>query len=93
MALPEQKAALVNWAIDEPFKHKLPSITPTPDESQESARIMAEVNTYADEMLVKFILGTEPLSNFDAYVNTIKRMGIDRAIEIQNAALTRYNAR
>jgi putative aldouronate transport system substrate-binding protein len=93
LAFPEQKAAIVNWAIDEPFKHKIPSVTPTPDESQESARIMAEVNTYADEMLVKFILGTEPLSNFDTYVSTIKRMGIDRAVEIQNAALARYNAR
>jgi putative aldouronate transport system substrate-binding protein len=95
LAFPEQKAAIINWAIDEPFKHKLPSITPTPDESQESARIMAEVNTYADEMLVKFILGTEVLTDasWNTYISTIRRMGIDRALEIQNAALTRYNAR
>lgn len=54
---------------------------------------MAEINAYADEMMVKYILGTEPLSSFDTYVETVKRMGIDRALEIQNAALVRYNNR
>jgi putative aldouronate transport system substrate-binding protein len=54
---------------------------------------MNEINTYQSEMEIKFILGTENLSGWDTYVSTIKRMGIDRAIEIQNAALARYNAR
>ena len=40
-----------------------------------------------------FILGTENLNNWDNYVNTIKKFGIDRAIEIQNAALSRYLVR
>jgi putative aldouronate transport system substrate-binding protein len=93
MILPEQKAGPGNWMIKDPFKHRLPPITPSPDESREFAQIMSEVNTYADEMVVKFILGTEPLSNWDTYVNTIKQMGIDRAVAIQNAALVRYNAR
>ncbi|GHT55526.1 sugar ABC transporter permease [Spirochaetia bacterium] len=92
-ALPEQKAAPSTWAISDPYKYKMPPVTPSPAESQEFARIMSEINTYVNEMRVKFILGTEPISNFDAYVNIIKRMGIDRAIEIQNAALARYNAR
>jgi putative aldouronate transport system substrate-binding protein len=93
LSYPEQKEAIANWTIDDPFKHRLPPITPSPEESQEIARIMGEINSYADEMLTKFILGTEPLSGFDAYVNNVRRMGIDRAIEIQNAALARYNAR
>ncbi|MDR2096624.1 MAG: extracellular solute-binding protein [Treponema sp.] len=95
MALPEQKAGPDIWKIDAPYKHKLPPITPTPEESREFARIMSEVNTYADEMMVKFILGTEAITDasWNAYVNTIKRMGIARAVEIQNAALARYNAR
>jgi putative aldouronate transport system substrate-binding protein len=54
---------------------------------------MNEINTYQNEMELKFILGTESLSNWSTYVSTIKRMGIDRAVEIQNAALARYNAR
>ncbi|MDR0450982.1 MAG: extracellular solute-binding protein [Treponema sp.] len=93
MALPEQKAGPDNWAIKEPFKHRLPPITPTPEESREFAQIMNEINTYTDEMITKFILGTEPLSSWDTFVSTIRRMGIDRALAIQNAALTRYNRR
>jgi len=93
LAWPEQRQALVNWAIDDPFKHKLPPVTTTPDESKESASIMNDINTYADEMMVKFILGTEPISNYDTYISTLKKMGIDRAVEIQNAALVRYKAR
>ena len=90
---PQQTEAVNNWAIPDPFRHRLPNITPTPEESQEFAQIMTEVNTYANEMMVRFILGTEPLSNFDTYITTIRRMGIDRAIDIYNAALVRYNNR
>jgi putative aldouronate transport system substrate-binding protein len=88
---------LVAWDAWQPtpevLKHRLPPITPTAEESAEFARIMNEINTYYREMMTKYILGLEDLDTFDAYVNTIKRMGIDRAIELQNAALARYNAR
>jgi putative aldouronate transport system substrate-binding protein len=54
---------------------------------------MNDITTYADEMVLKFIMGTENLSGFDNFVSTIQRLGINRAIEIQNGALNRYNAR
>jgi putative aldouronate transport system substrate-binding protein len=93
LTLPEQRQALDKWVWDGWLKQVVPSITPTPDESREFARIMNEINTYKNEMELKFILGTENLSSWSTYVSTIKRMGIDRAVEIQNAALARYNAR
>jgi putative aldouronate transport system substrate-binding protein len=94
-ALPVQKEGAQLWAIDGATKYVLPSVTPTPQESQELARIINEINTYRNEMEIKFILGLEPLTDaaWNAYVGTIKRMGIDRALEIQNAALDRYNRR
>jgi putative aldouronate transport system substrate-binding protein len=91
--MPEQQDALKLWVFPEMLNHLMPPVTPTSEESREYARIMNEINTYQTEMEIKFILGTESLSGWDNYVNTIKRMGIDRAVEIQNAALTRYNAR
>jgi putative aldouronate transport system substrate-binding protein len=91
--LPEQSGAIKAWAGWEGRKHKVPPITPTVEESREFARIMNEVNAYRDEMFAKFLIGTESLSNWDNFVNTVKRMGIERAVEIQNAALARYNAR
>ena len=61
--------------------------------SAKTASIMSEVNTYRDEMVVRFITGQEPLSNFGDFQARLKQMGIERAIEIQQAALARYNAR
>jgi len=75
------------------FAWLMPPITLSPDEGNESARIMNDVNTYRDEMVAKFIMGTEPLSNYDAFINTIKGMGLDRAIQLQQDALDRYYAR
>jgi putative aldouronate transport system substrate-binding protein len=54
---------------------------------------MNEVNTYITEMTTKFILGTEPLGSYDSFIATVRRMGIERAVEIENAALARYNNR
>lgn len=90
---PEQKAALKLFADTDGIKYCLPNITPTQEESKEYAAIMNDINTYRDEMEVKFILGTESLDNFDKYVETIESMGLSRALEIQNTALERYNAR
>ena len=54
---------------------------------------MTDINTYRTEMTYKFITGQESLDNFDAFVEQIKSQDIEDAIEIQQAALDRYNAR
>jgi putative aldouronate transport system substrate-binding protein len=71
----------------------VPPLTPTAEESAEYASIMNEINTYSNEMLTRFVLGTENLSNWDTYVRTINNMRLPRALEIQNAALARYSRR
>jgi putative aldouronate transport system substrate-binding protein len=93
--LPEQKAALSAYNTPGASKYLLPPLTPTQQESRELASIMNEVNTYAEEMMTKFLLGTEALTDasWNAFVAAVKRMDIDRALAIQNAALARYNAR
>ena len=89
----QEKDAYQTWANIDADKYLLPPITPTPEESQEYATIMNEINSYKDEMYLKFLFGDESLDAFDNYVNTIKGMGLDRAIEIQTNALDRYNNR
>ena len=69
------------------------TISPKTEEAQQLASIINEVNTYKSEMFTKFVMGTEPLDNFDNYVDTIKKMNIDAAIAIKQAALDRYNKR
>jgi putative aldouronate transport system substrate-binding protein len=89
----EGKEALDRITNPPALKHKLPFLTPTQAESQELARIMNEVNTYIEEMVTKYILGTENLSGYDAFTATLRRMGLERAIEIQSAGLARFNNR
>ncbi len=94
-ALPQQQKALDAWmrCIKTTEPHKLPTITPTTEESAEYANIMNEVQKYRDQMIIKFITGIEPLENFDKYVETLNKYGLERAMEIQTAALKRYNER
>ena len=89
----QQKETPDVWGDTNAKAHKMPPVTPTSEESKEYSIIMNEINTYRDEMVLKFIFGTESLDNFDTYVKNIESMGLDRALEIQNAALERYNAR
>ncbi|WP_019424548.1 extracellular solute-binding protein [Paenibacillus sp. OSY-SE] len=90
--LPEQKEAMKNW-LDADRSKLLPSLTPTSEESSSYASIMADINTYKAEMFDKFIMGAEPIDNFDKFVETIKSMGIEDAIKVQQAALDRFNKR
>ncbi|WP_282940550.1 ABC transporter substrate-binding protein [Paenibacillus sp. RC67] len=92
LALPQQKDALAIWSKPT-AERKMPLVTPTQDESSKFASIMTDINTYKDEMLLKFIMGVEPINNFDQYVKKIQSMGIDDAIKIQQTALERFNKR
>ena len=65
----------------------------TADESNEYTGIMGDVTTYVREMTVKFIAGEESFSDYDKFASTIQRMNIDRATEIKQASLDRFNKR
>ena len=63
------------------------------EEGAEYSAIMGDIETYIDEMVVKFIIGEEPLSGFEEFRETIENLGIERATEIKQNSLDRYNAR
>lgn len=91
-SLPQQKAAIEVW-MKASNDRLMPVISPNEEESARYASIMNDVKTYYDEMLNKFIMGVEPIDQFESFVETIKSMGIEEAISIQQAALDRYNSR
>lgn len=91
--LPAQKEALKIWPMHDAAKYLMPPVTATPEESSEFAVIMNDVRTYVEEFTMKVLLGVESVENFDKYYEQLKKMGIERAIEIQQAALDRYNKR
>lgn len=71
--------------------YNMPLISLTVDENLRQSSIMSSINAYKDEMILKFMLGIEPLSKYDEYVNQMRKMGIDDVVKIQQTALDRYN--
>lgn len=88
-----QKDAMDVWSNTNMKDHLIPPITPTVEESKEQAQYLTEINTYRNEMTLKFILGNASFDEWDEYVETIQGMNLDRVLEIQNAALERYHSR
>ena len=63
------------------------------DESAEFSALYADIQTYVNEMTIKFMTGQEPLENFPKFVEQIKGMKIDRCIELKQNGLDAYNHR
>lgn len=69
---------------------RMPRVTESTEEGQELSSIMSEIETYRSEMFLKFVMGAEPLSDFDKYREQLEAMKIERAIAIKQSALERY---
>lgn len=54
---------------------------------------MTAINTYLEEMFIKFLMGNESLDKFDSFVKQLEDMGIRDVIDIYQGALERYNKR
>ncbi|MDD2503703.1 MAG: extracellular solute-binding protein [Clostridia bacterium] len=67
-----------------------PRVLASKEESDRFTGIMADITTYKDEMLIKFIQGIEPLDKFDDYVISIQGLGIEDAIKIKQDQYDRY---
>ena len=65
----------------------------TPEEAEENASIMVDVNTHVEQQALAFIHGTRPLAEFDDFVAEIEGMNVYRAVANHQAALDRLAAR
>lgn len=92
---PQQTAAFQLWAknVESGKQYMMPKVSPTMEESEEMATIKTEIDTYVDEMLLNFIQGIEPMSNYDAFVANLRNLNLDRYLELQQAGYDRYLAR
>jgi putative aldouronate transport system substrate-binding protein len=80
----------------EPFynnsiKHVVPTLSFSQEDSSTVRQMMNDIKTYTDEMVIKFIIGVEPLSNWDNYVKRINSMGIDKVLDIYNKNYDNWN--
>ena len=53
---------------------------------------MTDIETYVDEMVMKFITGRESLDNWDTYVAKVEQMGINEVLDIYQNALDAWNS-
>lgn len=87
-------AALTTWDIDFVDTQSMPSVTPTADESREYSVLFNDIQTFIQENVSRFITGTKPISELDAFLDQIRNgMNLNRVLEIQQAALDRYYSR
>lgn len=89
---PASLAIRKQWAddptVDDAFR--IPPIRLTPEEAEERGALLTEIETYSDEMTLRFIIGAEPFENYDAFLEQMKTLGVERVIEITQNAYDRY---
>jgi putative aldouronate transport system substrate-binding protein len=86
VAMIERNEAEIYPYVIKPY----PSIMATKEEAETMARLLADINTYRDEMVVKVFLGEMDIDDmWDVYVKTLKDLGIDEVVAIKQAQLDR----
>jgi putative aldouronate transport system substrate-binding protein len=92
-SLPQQQESLANWQYHNYAEHKVSFLTPTDDEASRLSRIENDLDTFQEEMFMKFIMGTEPIESFDDFVDQMFDIGLEEAVSIKQAALDRFGRR
>ena len=91
---PQQQAAGKTWAKDvDKYVEKNTVLlgTLTPEESEEAAPMLNEINTYANEQFVKWMMGQGDVeTEFESYRDTLKQLGIEKVLQFYQAAYDRY---
>ena len=71
----------------------MPALTPTTEEADQISAIKPDVDTYVTEARMNFVTGTWNFdSDWDAYVEQLKKMGIDDYVAIKQTQYDRYKA-
>lgn len=92
-ALPQQKEAWKTWSDTNAKSHKLPNLYMKDDELSRYTELKNSVDTRANEITLKLIIGTEPMENYDALIQELHTRGADEIIAMQQAAYQRYQSR
>lgn len=74
------------------FVEQLPTLSYTAEEKKERDNLDTTLDTYIKEQFQKWVLGAEEMndSTFAAFKDRLKSMGVERLIEIEQAAYDRY---
>lgn len=84
----ESKTKLLDRGARIPF----PTLFLTPEQQAEVTTLTSDLTTYVRQMEAKFVTGAEPMSNWDNYVATVKKMGGDRMQQIYQEAYDQWKS-
>ncbi len=96
-AVPDGNPLLLIKA-DESTKHYFPYMAPiypntvrlSEKDNQRATFLWNDINSYVNQMTAKFVIGEEPISNFDSFVNNLKAMSLDELTEIKQKAYEKW---
>jgi putative aldouronate transport system substrate-binding protein len=90
---PEKINAQDTWLQSDTSLLLPPSLSFTEEESAKLNEINTDIVVYFTDIFNQFVTGAEPLSNYDSYIQTLKKMKIDEAIKIYQNSYERYKSR
>lgn len=73
-------------------KYSYPTVTYTEEEVKTISK-WNDIDTTCREKILGFILGTEDLADWDAFIEEINNMGLADVLAVRQAAYDRYKAR
>lgn len=88
-----QRDAWQKWMDTDAEKYELPSNFTEAESLGEHGRLNRVIDQYAQEMLVKFILGTEPIQKFDLYIEELYKLGLEDLLQIKQSSYEKYMER
>jgi len=90
---PVYAVEILVWGQDK-CDHNYPNIEmPTAEMGSEFAKLYSDIETYIHETVPKFIIGSLSMDKYDDFVAQIYALGMDRCIELKQAALDDFNSR
>lgn len=78
-----------NYLDNDFFVVKFPKVKYSEEEQKEVDKINSKIQTYREETIQQWILGSKPV-NHEEFVKELKKLGIDTLIEINQTAYDRY---
>lgn len=90
---PQQQESLRVWMDTNMKEHVMPKMQFGEDVASKLSTLETEISTYADEMGFKFIMGVEPIENFDKYLAQLKSLGVDEYVQEYRKAYDHFKER
>ena len=88
-----QKDAVKAWTTDVDAAYVFPKdLVLTPDDSNEASAMLGDIRTYISQAALQFVVGDRSLDEFQTFRDDLRNMGMERVLEIYQAAYDKYMA-